>query len=78
MLGTFTTDWDDQPAEAPRDFAAAVEEIRQLHLEAARARAAAVAADDDTISADLHRLANGYDREARNLNLVVMTREART
>ncbi len=55
---------------SPRSAAATVDEIRYLHLEAEKARAAAVAANDDRISADLYQLASHYDREARQLNLV--------
>lgn len=73
MLGQFVATWEQHHVQPVRSFAAAVEEIRILHLEAAKARASAVSADDDRISADLHRLAADYDREARRLNLVLLT-----
>lgn len=72
MLGRHATASVEDPL-AP-SCATAVEEIRLLHLEAERTRAAALAADDDRISADLRQLADHYDREARDLNLMVLVR----
>ena len=45
------------------------EEIRLLHLKADRVRTAAKAANDDAMSNLLLRAADGFEYEARRLNL---------
>lgn len=70
MAGMTSSTASRHVSHEPGGVASIVEEIRFLHLEADKTRAAASEAGDEQIIAELLQLAEQYDCEARRLNLV--------